>query len=254
MILIADVHGAADYTRRLVESLDQQLLVLGDLINFTDYRTYEGILADLSGRDFVRQLVELRMAGRFDEARQLWQKSAEGQEDELRARSIALVEAAYAEIGSSLEGANAYVTYGNVDRVGVMKKHLPDDSTFVDHGLFEIEGWTVGIMGGGIKSGLDVPGELTDIEMAERLEGLESADILCTHVAPAIPALQRDVVGGMSKGSAAVLAHIERHQPRFHYFGDVHQPQASQWWVGDTLCRNVGYFRATGLGLHHPAR
>ena len=64
----------------------------------------------LSGRDSVKQLVELRMAGRFDEARTLWQKSAEGQEEELRQRSAQLVEAAYAEIGAALEGANAYVT------------------------------------------------------------------------------------------------------------------------------------------------
>ncbi|MBT8216380.1 MAG: metallophosphoesterase, partial [Acidimicrobiia bacterium] len=75
MILVADVHGASDRLRRLVARLDQPLLVLGDLINFTDYRTYEGILADLAGRDFVRRLVELRMAGRFDEARALWNSS-----------------------------------------------------------------------------------------------------------------------------------------------------------------------------------
>ena len=253
MILIADVHGAVDYLRRLVGSLDEQLLVLGDLVNFTDYRTYEGILADLSGRDFVKQLVELRMAGRFDEARSLWQKSAEGQEEELRQRSAQLVEAAYAEIGAALEGANAYVTYGNVDRVGLLTKHLPEGNTFVEYDRFEIEGWSVGIMGGGVKSGLNVPGELTDDEMAERLERLGPVDVLCTHVAPAVPALQLDVVGGMSKGSSAVLAYLERHQPRFHYFGDVHQPQASQWRVGDTLCRNVGYFRPTGRGIHQPA-
>jgi Icc-related predicted phosphoesterase len=98
-----------------------------------------------------------------------------------------------------------------------------------------------------------VPGELADGDMGARLETLGPVDILCTHVAPAIPPLQKDVVGGMSKGSPAVLAYIERHQPRFHYFGDVHQPQATQWWVGETLCRNVGYFRATGRGLHHQA-
>ncbi len=253
MILIADVHGASDKLRRLVAELDEPLLVLGDLINFTDYRTYEGILADLAGRDFVQQLVELRMAGEFDEARKLWRQSSRGNEDELRRRHVELVEAAYLDIGSALDGAEAYVTYGNVDRIEVLTRHLPTGNQFVDHGRFEIEGWVVGIMGGGVMSGLEVPGELTESDMEERLEALGAVDILCTHVAPAVPTLQRDVVGGMCKGSAAVLSYLERYQPRHHYFGDVHQPQATRWWVGETLCHNVGYFRATGRGIHHPA-
>ena len=253
MILIADVHGASAKLRRLVATLDQPLLVLGDLINFTDYRTYDGILADLAGRDFVRRIVELRMAKRFDEARALWKESTEGREDELRARHAELIEAAYADITAPLDGAGAYVTYGNVDRVDVLTRHLPAGNRFVEHGRFEIEGMLVGIVGGGVQSGLNVPGELADEAMAERLEALGPVDVLCTHVAPAIPALQRDVVGGMSKGSPAVLSYLETHQPAFHFFGDVHQPQATTWQHGATVCRNVGYFRATGRGVRHPA-
>ncbi len=253
MILIADVHGASQKLRHLVDSLDEPLLVLGDLINFTDYRTYEGILADLSGIDFVRQLVELRMAGRFDEARSLWRQLSDGNEQDLRVRHAELVDAAYREIGAALEGAGAYVTYGNVDRVEVLTKHLPADNRFVDHERLEIEGWEVGIMGGGVTSGLNVPGELSEDEMETRLAALGPVDILCTHVAPAVGPLARDVVGGMSKGSRAVLDYLERHQPRHHYFGDVHQPQASRWWVGNTLSTNVGYFRATGHGVRHLA-
>jgi Icc-related predicted phosphoesterase len=253
MILVADVHGASEKLRRLVSALDETLLVLGDLINFTDYRTYDGILADLIGHDFVRRLVELRMAGKFDEARVLWRESADGREEELRARHAELVEAAYVDIAGALDGADAYVTFGNVDRVDVLARHLPDGNRFVDRGRFEIEGSAVGIVGGGVRSGLNVPGELDDDTMAERLDALGRVDILCTHVAPAIPALQRDVVGGMSKGSPAVLAYLERFEPAFHYFGDVHQPQATTWKHGNTICRNVGYFRATGRGVRHPA-
>jgi Icc-related predicted phosphoesterase len=251
MILIADVHGASDKLRRLVSGLDQQLLVLGDLINFTDYRTYDGILADLAGHDFVRRLVGLRMEGRFDEARSLWNSSDHGRDPGTRDRFAELVEAAYLDIGSALDGAGAYVTYGNVDRVDLLTKHLPEGNQFVESGRFEIEGSVVGIVGGGVKSGLNVPGELEDSEMEERLQSLGPVDVLCTHVAPAVPALQRDVIGGMSKGSPAVLDYLEEHQPRHHYFGDVHQPQATQWRIGETLCRNVGYFRATGRGILH---
>ena len=252
MILIADVHGASDKLRRLVAGLDQQLLVLGDLINFTDYRTYDGILADLAGHDFVRRLVSLRMEGRFDEARQLWNRSDHGRDPGTRNRLAELVESAYSDIGSALDGADAYVTYGNVDRIDLLTKHLPEGNRFVDSGRFEIEGSVVGIVGGGVKSGLNVPGELDDAEMQKRLEALGPVDVLCTHVAPAVPALQRDVIGGMSKGSPAVLGYLENYQPGHHYFGDIHQPQATQWQIGETRCRNVGYFRATGRGvLHH---
>ena len=253
MILIADVHGATAKLRRLVEGLDETLLILGDLINFTDYRTYDGILADLAGRDFVERLVALRMAGRFDEARELWRMSSDGREEELRVRHAELVDEAYEDITSALRNAEAYVTYGNVDRIEVLTKHLPAGNRFVECGRFEIEGVVVGIVGGGVRSGLNVPGELDEEIMAERLESLGTVDILCTHVAPAVPALQRDVVGGMSKGSPAVLAYLERHEPPYHYFGDVHQPQATEWRLGPTLCRNVGYFRATGRGVRHSA-
>lgn len=253
MILVADVHGASSELRTLVDSIDEPLLVLGDLINFTDYRTFDGILAELSGRDFVAELVALRMEGRFDEARALWQQRAAGREDELRRRHAELVEEAYIDITAALSGADAYVTYGNVDRVDVLTRHLPAESRFIDHGRLEIEGHVVGIVGGGVRSGLNVPGELEDAEMARRLDGLGPVEVLCTHVAPAIPPLQRDVIGGMSKGSPAVLKYVAEHQPRFHFFGDVHQPQATQWMIGRTLCRNVGYFRATGRGIHLPS-
>ena len=52
---------------------------------------------------------------------------------------------------------------------------------------------------------------------------------------------------------AAVRDYLIEHQPRYHYFGDIHQPQAVSWRVGRTLCRNVGYFRATGRVFVHNA-
>ena len=128
-----------------------------------------------------------------------------------------------------------------------------EGNRFIEAGLLEIEGWAVGVVGGGVPSGLRVPGELSDDEMAKRLAALGPVEILCTHVPPAVPQLQRDVVGGTQKGSQAVLEYLLEHRPRFHYFGDIHQPQAVNWVVGDTLCKNVGYFRATGRGVHHPA-
>ncbi len=253
MILIADVHGAVTKLRALVAATDEQLVVLGDLINFVDYRTMDGILAELAGRDWVRRLIQLRTEGRIDEARALWSKVREGDANDLQQRTADLIEAAYEEICGALEGADAVVTFGNVDRLEVLQRYLPEGNTFIEAGLLEIEGWAVGVVGGGVPSGLRVPGELSDDEMARRLSALGPVEILCTHVPPAVPQLQRDVVGGTQKGSQAVLEYVLEHRPQFHYFGDIHQPQAINWVVGDTLCRNAGYFRATGRGVHHPA-
>ena len=53
------------------------------------------------------------------------------------------------------------------------------------------------------------------------------------------------VTGRLERGSGPILDYLREHRPSFHFFGDVHQPQASTWRVGSTVCRNVGYFRAT---------
>jgi hypothetical protein len=63
--------------------------------------------------------------------------------------------------------------------------------------------------------------------------------------------LSRDVIGGRLKESPAVLAYLLDHRPRWHYFGDIHQPQATSWRVGVTRSVNVGYFRATGRAVRH---
>ncbi|NND85249.1 MAG: metallophosphoesterase, partial [Acidimicrobiia bacterium] len=88
-----------------------------------------------------------------------------------------------------------------------------------------------------------------------RFDALGPVDILCTHVAPAIPALSTDVITGRpERSSKALLGYLQREQPAFHFFGDIHQPKAREWQIGATHSRNVGYFRATGLPTRHAAR
>ncbi|MDH3398902.1 MAG: metallophosphoesterase, partial [Acidimicrobiia bacterium] len=87
----------------------------------------------------------------------------------------------------------------------------------------------------------------------DKLDRLGPVDILCSHVPPAVAALSTDVITGRVEGSSvAILRYLGRHQPAFHYFGDIHQPQASRWRVGGTRCVNVGYFRATRRAIRHP--
>lgn len=249
MLLVADVHGAAEALRR-VAATGEPLLVLGDLINFIDYRSNDGILADVAGRELVGELVRLRTAGDFAGASAVWHRFAAGRETELQRTFEVHVGDAYVEVCAALEGAEAYVTYGNVDRPDLLVEMLPAGCRFVDAEVVEIAGIRVGFAGGGAPS-LGTPGEVTEAAMADKLDALGPVDVLCTHVPPAVTPLAKDVIGGREKSFAAILDYLERHQPRYHYFGDIHQPQAVSWQVGSTRCRNVGYFRATGRALRH---
>jgi len=253
MLLVGDVHGATRALRRLAER-GERLVVLGDLINFIDYRSFDGILAELVGKPQVAELVALRSAGEVAELRSRWAEIRRGQEETMAARQRALMEAAYADVCAALSGTRALVTFGNVDTPELLRAALPADCRLIDGEVEEVEGWRVGFVGGGVKTGLDIPGEVSEAELEAKLAGLGEVDVLCTHVPPAVGPLARDVLGGRQKGSEAVLAYLLKQRPAFHYFGDIHQPQASEWRVGATLARNVGYFRATGRGVRLPAR
>lgn len=228
------------------------LLILGDLINFIDYRDHTGIVAEVAGREFVSEVVRLRSIGDYTAAGDLWRRHSAGREDEYRERYARAIAAAYDEICAPLDGVDAYVTYGNVDNPTVLQRHLPESVTFVEADRIEIGGEVFGIVGGGVTT-INSPGEISDDEMRRRLDEVGPVDVLCTHVAPAILPLAADVIGGRAKGSAPVREYLEKHQPRYHYFGDIHQPQAVSWRVGRTISRNVGYFRATGRVVIHDA-
>ena len=249
MLIVSDVHGAVEPLRR-VAALGEPLLVLGDLINYIDYRSNEGIVADISGKHLVDEFVRIRALEGNDAATDFWQGEWAHRDEGLEDRYSEAVEASYRDVCGALRGSNAYVTYGNVDRPMMLAEHLPDGARFVDAEVIEIDGQRVGFAGGGLTS-IGTPGEVTEREMKAKLDQLGPVDILATHVPPAIPALACDVIGGRQKGSVAVLEYVKRQMPAFHYFGDIHQPRATTWRIGPTTCINAGYFRATERPIRH---
>jgi len=249
MLLVADVHGAADALARVARR-GEPLLVLGDLLNLIDYRTGEGLLTDLLGRDLVEEVLLRRRQGEPGTAAGRWQSFLAGREAEMVQRYRALVAAAYVPVAAALEGVEAYVTYGNADLPDLLRAALPPGVRFVDGETIAVEGRRVGIVGGGVAR-LGVPGEVSEEDLAAKLQALGPVDVLCTHAAPAVGPLCYDVIGGRGKGSVAVRDHLLSHRPARHYFGDVHQPQAVSWRVGETQCRNLGYFRLTGRAVRH---
>ena len=246
MLLVSDVHGAFDDLARVAAS-GEPLLVLGDLLNISDYRTGEGITADVLGIEFARAAAMARAAGDYAGMRSLWMERIGDDPGEFRRAFDHEVERQYALAGAALaEADEAYVTFGNVDRPDRLQAHLPASSRFVDGDVIEIEGVRVGIVGGGISTPLGAAGEVADDDMRSKLERLGPVDVLCSHLPPDIGPLHFDVVTGRhERASRPILEYLERHRPAHHFFGDVHQPQASRWRVGPTRCHNVGYFRAT---------
>jgi Icc-related predicted phosphoesterase len=254
MLLVSDVHGAWEPLAAVAATAaetGEPLLVLGDLVNLVDYRTMDGILSEVVGKPTVREVSRLRLRGDHATARERWQEASAGRKDQVQEQIATMVSDGYARAAAALAGCEAYVTYGNVDDPVALAEHMPDGVRFVDGDVVAIDGVRVGFAGGGIGLGAGAPGTVTEERMAAKLAGLGEIDVLCTHAAPAVRQLSYDVVAGAPKGSTAVLDFIAARRPVFHYFGDVHQPQALAWRVGATRCRNVGYFRATRRPVRH---
>jgi len=244
--VVSDVHGRADALASAGRGADA-VICLGDLLLFLDYADYgQGIFADLFGAEAAQVYVELRTAGRFDEARELSARLL-AQKSESRA---VLFETAIARQYAELFGAlpePAYLTYGNVDVPRMWERYTKPGHHVLDGGTVDLDGWRFGFVGGGLKSAYRTPNEMTDEEFQAKLEAVGEVDVLCTHIPPAVPELLYDTVARrLEKGSVALLETIRATRPRYSIFGHVHQPLARRTRIGVTECLNVGHFRATG--------
>lgn len=250
VLIVSDVHGEFDALSALVRT-GETVLILGDLINLLDYRTGEGIISEVLGDEFGRRVSERRAASDYGGMRDLWATQVGERREQVREAMASSVRRSYERCRQALAGGVGYVTYGNVDRPALLKTHLPEGMRFVDGDVVEIDGLTFGFVGGGISTPVGAAGEVSDEEMEAKLDQLGPVDVLCSHLAPAVEPLHRDVITGrLERCSRPIYVYLVQHQPLFHFFGDVHQPQAVTWRVGRTRCRNAGYFRAT----HRPIR
>ena len=247
--LVSDVHGTADALARAADGADM-LICLGDLLLFLDYADHtQGIFAELYGAEHARQYIELRLARRFGEARALTtaiaaRLTAERGSD-LRALTDEVIRKQYAAMFGAL-AEPAYLTYGNVDVPRMWAEYLKPGHHVVDGGQAEVGGVRFGFAGAGLTSPYHTPNEVPPEEFAAKLDALGAVDVLCTHIPPAVPELLYDTVARrMETGSAALLDLIRRTQPRYAFFGHVHNPLVRRTRVGRTECVNVGHFRAT---------
>ena len=255
--VVADLHGAASDLKDAVPP-GGPLLLLGDLVNFLDYISMTGILTEVFSIETVSEVVELRTAGRIEEARVVMRERSRGREEEIRTEIGRRVTQQYEEVFAALVDPT-YLILGNVDNP-MLAESFASGAPGVElltAGVVTIEGETFGLVGGALPTPLNVAGEISHDEMRARIESVGEVDVICTHIPPAVPELCFDTVSGKrEQGSEDLLEYIRDVQPRRAYFGHVHQPLVSVTTIGRTVCVNVGYFRATRRAfVHHgPAR
>lgn len=244
--VVSDVHGRVDALARAGEGADA-LLCLGDLILYLDYADHSaGIMAELFGAAAVSDLIALRSARRFDEARawsgQLWAALPGDRRQILEAA----VRRQYADLFAAFP-TPTYLTYGNVDLPPLFGDYLRPGVRLLDGEVVDLGGVRVGFVGGGLRTPMRTPWEISDEEYAAKVAALGPVDVLCSHIPPHLPDLLYDVQARRyERGSVALLDAILSTGPRYALFGHVHQPYCPALRLGDTWCVNVGHFRATG--------
>jgi Icc-related predicted phosphoesterase len=253
--VVSDVHGSAAALARAGDGADA-LVCLGDLLLFVDYDDYSaGIMGTLFGADAVRRFVELRTAQQYEQARAfsrgLWAGATQAGGGEAAgpdrdAVVLAAVRRQYAELFAAFP-TPTYLTYGNVDLPALWPEFRRDGVHVLDGATTTLDGWTFGFVGGGLRSPMRTPYELSEEEYAAKVAAVGEVDVLCTHIPPAVPELTYDVVARrFERGSEAVLAAIRATRPRYVLFGHVHQPLQQRMRIGRTECVNVGHFRGRG--------
>ncbi|KIF72298.1 metallophosphoesterase [Streptomyces sp. AcH 505] len=244
--MVSDVHGNVRDLARAGDGADA-LICLGDLVLFLDYADHSrGIFPDLFGVENADRIVELRTARRFEEAREfgrgLWAELGVEPADAIEGA----VRRQYAEMFAVLP-TPTYATYGNVDMPPLWREYAGPGTTVLDGERVEIGGLVFGFVGGGLRTAMSTPYEISDEEFAAKVEALGEVDVLCSHIPPEVPELIYDTVARrFERGSRALLAAVRRTRPRYALFGHVHQPLARRMRVGVTECVNVGHFASTG--------
>ncbi|MEU2109675.1 metallophosphoesterase [Streptomyces sp. NPDC087659] len=244
--VVSDVHGNTTDLARAGDGADA-LICLGDLVLFLDYADHSrGIFPDLFGVENADRIVELRTARRFEEAREFGRSLWAGIGLDRDTAILGAVRKQYSELFPAFP-TPTYATYGNVDVPALWPEYARPGTTVLDGERIELDGLVFGFVGGGLRSPMRTPFEISDEEYAAKVEALGAVDVLCSHIPPEVPELTYDTVARrFERGSPALLDAIHRTRPRYSLFGHVHQPLARRMRIGATECVNVGHFAATG--------
>jgi Icc-related predicted phosphoesterase len=135
-----------------------------------------------------------------------------------------------------------YLLPGNHETAAQIASFAGEHGFHDFHGRsFEMEGHRVAGLGYSNPTPFDTPGEYSEEELAERLEGLAAPkpEILICHCPPLNTALDQ-VRQGIHAGSRAVREFIEKHQPAHFFCGHIHEAEGVAAEIGRTRAVNAG--------------
>lgn len=253
---VSDIHGnsaaLADVAARA-----EQLIVLGDLLDYIDYRDPgAGIVGAAFGRGPVQQLIDLRTVGDFAGMHvlsvALWETLADP-----RGTLDAIVDAKYRLVVEALSRASRppLLILGNVDELDRWTAVADGTIDMVDGQVIELDGVRLGFAAGGASRRAGPPPDpATDdrpwrpfikpaADFARTVASLGAVDVLCSHVPPDLALMRYDRVPARAEMfGPGLLESIDEHRPRLALSGHVHQPLVQRTRRGRTECVNVGHF------------
>ncbi|HEY5879765.1 MAG TPA: metallophosphoesterase family protein [Nakamurella sp.] len=249
---VSDVHGNVAGLREVARQ-PGQLVVLGDLIDYVDYRHASGgILGRIFGAQRVQPFIDLRLAGDFERLRHLNRDLWDSIPDPVGTLTE-VVAGLYRDVLDAV-GPDALLTLGNVDVADLWNEVAGGELPYRDGEVVELAGRRLGFVAGGASrrpgTAFGGPSQVwrpfirghDDYRAAVRALG--PVDILCAHVPPAIPLLRYDVAPGrLEMCGPGLMEAIDEHRPALSVHGHVHQPIARRLRRGRTECVNVGHFQ-----------
>ena len=245
MIFLSDIHHGLSGLEELPTDKDP-IVILGDLINWIDYRNGSGIAKNVFGEEEISKLITYRKNHDFSSRKNLWKDLFSNDPEAIQLEIEKEIAKQYKQVFGKLSQHEVWVIPGNVDSVSAMENAAGDNVKFVDSTIIEYEGYKLGFAGGGVPTPINARGELTEEEFNKKLSQLKGVDIICTHAPPLVNELVTDVITNrLEQGWASLSDFLLEHKPSYSLFGDVHQPKAISWIYGETYCINVGYNRAT---------
>lgn len=251
--ILSDIHGEYAALKDQLAKADIAVM-LGDYLNLIDFRTLDGILAQVYSRDEVVRALELIAKGNKEEARQQIRATLGGTAEKNQ-KVRELIAESYEEFFASIP-CKCFMIYGNTDGPEVMRQFAGGKNELLESGVVTVGGERFGMVSGAPHGpwSVGLPGEMETERYNELVASLGPVDVLCTHYPPAVPELVWDMLGNRDEvGSTALLAYVDEYAPTYHYFGHVHHPRSSRSDRGRTHLINAGFFKEHRTALTHPA-
>ena len=185
MIFISDIHHGLDSLSTLPKDKGP-LVILGDLINWIDYRNGEGIAKDVFGEENVNELIKLRKKHDFSKRKKMWEQLF-SEDRELKQQKIQdSIYKQYEDVFKLLKNFEVFLIPGNVDSFEILEETKTKNVTNIDGKVLDYKNIKLGFAGGGVPTPINARGEISEEEFKTKLEKLGNVDIICTHAPPFI--------------------------------------------------------------------